>query len=75
MNMMQPDPTVVSDPNWAYGSKKRLKMMRYFDTIIAQACDVAGGQKKDKSYIMGEEGWLEIIEYLQKFSNKSKKRV
>jgi hypothetical protein len=24
---------------------------------------------------MGEEGWLEILEYLQKYSNKAKKRV
>jgi hypothetical protein len=49
--------------------------MKKFDKTLEQACAVSGSKKKDGSYIMGEEGWLEILEFLQKYSNKAKKRI
>ena len=43
--------------------------MRIFDTILAKACKVAGARKMDKTYVIGEEGWFEILEFLQAYRN------
>ena len=75
MNQMEPIPTNTSSKLWSMDSIKRLKTMKYFDVIIQKACDVAGQQKKDKTYMIGEEGWLEILEFLQKLSNSAKSRI
>jgi hypothetical protein len=37
---------------------------------LTKACEVAGIKKLDGEPAIGEEGWFEILEFLQKMKNK-----
>ena len=45
--------------------------IKFFDDILRQAMEVCAWQRKDKTYELGEEGWFEVLEYLQEYRTDS----
>jgi hypothetical protein len=41
--------------------------LKFFDGVIEKACGVCALQGKDGAYLLGEEGWFEVLEFLQKY--------
>ena len=41
--------------------------LKFFDSIIDKACAVCALKGQDRAYYLGEEGWFEILEFLQKY--------
>jgi hypothetical protein len=50
--------------------RKSLEINR-FDRVIEKACLVCSERHKDRTYKMGEEGWFEVLEFLQEYRLKS----
>lgn len=57
---------MIMDEDWKVGRVNRFDQLLFFDNILDLSCQIASKKEGDGGLLKyGEEGWFEILEYLQ----------
>jgi len=76
MYMAESNMKISDSDRWEYDPERLGSWeIAKFDQVIKKAGEVCSVKHKDGSYIMDDEGWFEILEFLQEYRLESNFRV